>query len=102
MNRLEAKLLRFTGIALCVLLALYFAYHAVYGSQGLRRHQQLESEVAAKGTELQKLQAERAALEKRTQGLRPESLDADMLDEQARKQLGYGKDGEAVILTPSR
>jgi cell division protein FtsB len=91
--------LRIGGIILLGLVSLYFIYHAVYGTQGIRRQHELQGEVDARAAELGKLQAERAALEKRTQGLRPESIDPDMLDEQARRQLGYGKDGEAVILT---
>ncbi|MGE3770871.1 MAG: septum formation initiator family protein [Bdellovibrionales bacterium] len=100
MRRSPNRWLRFLGLGVAALLGLYFTYHAVYGTQGLRREQVLAKDVQAKQEELDKLHAEREALEKRTQGLRPESIDPDMLDEEARKQLGYGKDGEKVILTP--
>jgi len=99
-TRLEGRLLRFMGIAMVALLSLYFTYHAIYGTQGIRRQQVLSDDVSAREAELQRLQNERQSLEKRTTGLRPESIDPDMLDEQARKQLGYTKDGERVLLTP--
>jgi cell division protein FtsB len=90
-----------TGIVgVVILLSFYFTYHAIYGGQGVRREQTLAKEVTATAAQLQKLQADRQALEKRTNGLRPESIDPDMLEEQARKQLGFGKDGEQVVLTP--
>ena len=43
---------------------------------------------------------QRAELEHRVSLLRPDSLDPDLLEEQARRLLNFGFANEAIILTP--
>ena len=43
------------------------------------------------------LTAERATLEHRVTLLRPDSLDRDLLEEQARKMLNYGHADEIIV-----
>lgn len=60
----------------------------------------LEKEIAKSEQQLGALRAEREAMDHKVYLLRPTHLDADMLDEQARKQLGYIKPNEIMILLP--
>ncbi len=78
----------------------YFLYHTVEGDRGWIAQVHLQNEVAKAEDTLAKLKQERQALEHRVQLMRPESLDPDLLDEQARKELNYSKPNEIVILTP--
>ena len=79
-------------------LVLYFGYFAIYGSHGLVNWVRLQHEIDAKQTELEGIRAERAALEHRVHLLRPESVDPDLLEEQARARLGLSESDEVVIL----
>lgn len=92
--------LRIVALVISALLLVYFAFYALYGDRGLLAQRRLERDVAITADKLEKMKAERLLLEKKTSGLRPESLDADLIDEQARKQLGITKEGEQVIVTP--
>ena len=60
----------------------------------LKKH--LSQKVDKSKNDLEILKAERLHLEHRVKLLSPESLDLDLLDEQARKLLGYSKVGETV------
>lgn len=76
-----------------VLLLGYFSYHAVSGDRGLLALMQLSQKVEEAKKELDQTNAERLKLEHKVSLLKDESLDLDLLDEQARKLLGYvGKD----------
>ena len=83
-------------IGLCALV--YFGFHLVAGERGLRAWVRLGDELAVARADLAISQAEQAALEQHVGLMRPDSLDPDMLDEQARLVLGYAREDEVVIL----
>lgn len=85
------------GLTVFALVA-YFGYFAVYGNHGLVTWLRLDHEIATKRTELEQLQAQRGVLEHRVRLLRPESVDPDLLEEQARARLGLADRDEVVIL----
>lgn len=78
----------------------YFAFHAFHGERGVfalfqNQHQLIEVE-----HDLQVARSERMTLEKRVSGLRVNSLDLDLLDEQARNMLGLSKENEMIMVWP--
>ncbi len=79
-----------------VLLLAYFCYHAVSGDRGLLALMKLSNQVEQSRQELDNVNFERLKLEHRVSLLRDESLDLDLLDEQARKLLGYVGTDETV------
>ena len=83
---------------LVMALVGYFSYFAVLGNHGLLRWSRLQATVEAKQAELDRLKDERLALQRRVSLLRPESVDDDMLEEQARSRLGLTEADEVVIL----
>jgi cell division protein FtsB len=83
-------------------LVIYFGYFAIYGKHGLISWIQLNHEIELKQAELERIRGERAALEHRVQLLRPESVDPDLLEEQARARLGLSEPDEVVILKGKR
>ena len=82
-------------------LAAYFGYHAVNGSRGLFAWQQVTTDLEASRQELEALRAARAALEGRVTRLRPDSLDPDLIDELARKELSFVEPLDVIILLES-
>jgi len=87
------------GFPLIVMsLVAYFGYFAVYGNHGLINWMRLQHEIEVKQAEVDHVRAEREALEHRVRLLRPESVDPDLLEEQARARLGLSGPDEVIIL----
>mgnify|MGYP001473012425 FL=1 len=102
----QTKLKRATrglGFPLVVMaLVLYFGYFVVYGNHGVVNWIRLNHEIELKQAELDRVRDERLALEHRVRLLRPESVDPDLLEEQARARLGLSEPDEVVILKDKR
>ena len=81
----------------CLCAIGYFAYHTLQGHRSLITYVHLENELAAAQVELAAAAQRRLRLERRVALLRPENIDRDILDEQARKVLGLGHADEVVI-----
>ena len=79
-------------------LAAYFGYHAVSGSRGLLAWQEVTAALEASRGELQAVRAGRAALEGRVVRLRRDSLDPDLIDELARRELSFVAPLDVIIL----
>ncbi len=60
----------------------------------------MQHEVGRAETTLSRLRKEREELQHRTQLLKNESLDPDLLEEKSRELLNYSKPNEIIILTP--
>lgn len=83
---------------LLLLASIYLVYHAVQGNYGLLAMRELDHHLV----QLQTLSAaarERVIwLEARTDNLRPDNLDPELLDERAREILGFSRRDEWVVL----
>jgi cell division protein FtsB len=79
-------------------LAAYFGYHAVDGSRGLFAWREVNADLEASRQELERLRAERRRLEQRVMRLRHDSLDPDLIDELARKELSFVEPLDVIIL----
>ena len=77
----------------------YFGYHAFSGSFGLWAMDRLEADAVRLTAELTTLQAERTRLEAEVAAVRPASLDADIVDLDARRTLNMIRPDEVVIAT---
>jgi cell division protein FtsB len=75
----------------------YFGFHAFTGSFGKWAMDRMEGEATTLQAELGQLQVEHESLEKRVALLRPESLDADLVDTKARTELNLLRPDEVVI-----
>jgi cell division protein FtsB len=76
-----------------VILALVFAYHAVFGHNGITAYAQKRSEDQALSEEIQKLQSENARLQTHVDHLRN---DPDAIEHEARERLHYARPGEVI------
>lgn len=92
-------------IILNIFLALllgYFVFHCIYGNKGIIAYLKVNGQLEKAHDELRSLQAERVELEHNVKLLRTESLNKDMLDEQARKVLGVAAPTEQVFTTKNQ
>jgi cell division protein FtsB len=78
----------------------YFGFHAFTGYYGIWSSIRFEQEGRELEAELAALKTERQGLEQRVMMLRPESLDADMIDERARLSLNFMRPNEVTIMLP--
>jgi len=76
----------------------FFGWHAKYGARSFAYQQSVRERLALAKIELDQIRARRKALQAHVRLLRPDSLDADMLDEQARRMLGFARPDEVVSL----
>lgn len=95
-KRIRQILLSIVG----VLVVGYFLYHTIQGERGWFAMLRMQHEVGLAEETLSKLEKEREDLENRTQLLRNNNLDPDLLDEKSRELLNYSKPNEIIILTP--
>ena len=80
----------------------YFAFHAYHGNHGIVAKRAFELEAAQLERERNELRAEREGWERRIALLKPESLDPDLVDELARRDLFFAHPNDLVTLRPGR
>jgi cell division protein FtsB len=81
-----------TALGLYVMAALligYFGVNAFSGNHGLKATEDIDQQLTALSTDLDRLKREHAQWERRVALLRPDRVDPDMLDERARALLDY-------------
>ncbi len=83
---------------LLIAVLLYFVFHLLYGNRGIVAYFRLNQKLDNSVKELDTLKAERLEIEHKVNSLKPESLDRDLLDEQARKGLGMAGEKERVFV----
>lgn len=89
MKYLNKRYSRLSLIAIfAMMMSVYCLYHLVQGPQGLLVSKRLELHNQYLSAELEKVQAERVALEDRVNRMRNSSIDTDMLEQQALYFLG--------------
>ena len=90
------KLLIFNTVMF--ILIIYFVYHFLSGERGLMAFIRLKSVIEEQNKSLEALKTERIHLENIVNGLNPKTLDLDMLDEIARRELGLIAPDEKMIV----
>lgn len=82
-----------------VVVVGYFLYHTIQGDRGWFAMLRMQHEVSVAEGTLAKLQKDREELQHRTELLRNDNMDPDLLEEKSRELLNYSKPNEIVILT---
>ncbi len=80
-----------------LLLAGYLGYHAYEGERGWRAQHLLADRIAVAEARWTTVVEQRRTLERRVEALAPGALDRDLLDQQARLLLGYGRPDELLL-----
>ena len=85
------------GAIVATLVVVYLVGHALTGERGLFVLMKEQRRLEALNKELEIASADRKALEHKVQMMGSNSLDLDLLDEQARRYLGKADKDEMVI-----
>lgn len=83
--------------AVCLSLLGFVGWHGLYGSRSLDRSHALDERVKTLEASLDSVRAEREAFEAHVRLMRPESIDPDLVEELARKTLGFTRKGDIVV-----
>ncbi|WP_158305849.1 FtsB family cell division protein [Parvularcula bermudensis] len=83
--------------AFLVVTTGYNALLTVNSDEGLIVAERLEADIAARRDHLAALQSQKTALEERTDRLREDRLDKDLLDEKVRSVLGLARPDEYLV-----
>ncbi|MCX5514711.1 septum formation inhibitor [Kaistia algarum] len=95
--RKNSRLRRFLLPLGSLAVLAYFGYHSFNGDYGIWSRDRMQREAIGLEAELVSLKQQRASLEHRVALLRPTSLDPDMIDERARRNLNVLHPDEIVI-----
>ena len=83
---------------LTVAFLSYFGFHAYHGEYGINAKYQTEARIVEARQRLDTTTADRKELERRVQLLHDGTIEQDMLDEYARRSLGYARTDEVTIM----
>jgi cell division protein FtsB len=89
-------------LLLCLGALSYFVNQAFLQRHGLETKPKLLERSVALGQELVRLEAVRAMLERDTGRLAADPPDLDLLDEHARRVLGFQRPGDLMVVFPAR
>ena len=82
----------------CLALLGYVAWQGVYGPRSFHYRDKLGRQYAQMQADLVAVSGERVAREEQVQRLRPETIDADLVDELARRDLNMAAPSDFVVL----
>ena len=91
-----------TVTIVCFCLLGFFGWHSLYGKRSFANQEKILMKVAELEDTRDNIKSKREILETRVSLLRPESIDPDMLEEVARKMLGFTRPNEIVVSEPLR
>ncbi|MEK6733948.1 MAG: septum formation initiator family protein [Pseudomonadota bacterium] len=99
MSRLSIRSFLLTFFSAAIIC--YFCYHIISGGRGVLAYFKLNSQISSLYSELEMVRAERLTLEHKTNLLKSDSLDLDLLEEQAKSILGYARPQENLYIDDS-
>lgn len=91
------RLQKALGPILATCLLSYFVYHLIQGERGLLSWMRLKQKIKIAEEKLTQIQEEQINLAHRVHLMSPNTLDIDMLEEQAREKLGLANNDELII-----
>ncbi len=87
----------FVSYFIALALIIYFCFFIIFGDKGLITLFVLQNQINNKEISRQEAANKMQNKKNMVDGMKPESLDIDLLDEQARKTLGYAGKNEVII-----
>ncbi len=89
------------GPLLGAALTTYFVYHTIEGDRGLHAWRDINQQLRMAKDQYATVETERDALEHKVDGLNPNHVDPDLLDQQIRAQLDLVSPDEVILMQPS-
>ena len=99
-RRLSSVLLPLALYAVSAGASSYFIWHTWNGNRGMKAKVEFRAQAKALQAELSQLKSERSGLERRIAMMRAESVERDILEEEARRQLGRVHRNDVVVFLP--
>jgi cell division protein FtsB len=96
-RRLRSILLPLLLYAVSGSISSYFIWHAVHGDRGLKTKEEYRGQMTQLILENAGLRSERDQLDRRVSMMRAEAVERDILEEEARVQLGRVHKNDVVI-----
>jgi len=87
----------FIGYFIAIFAIFYFTFFTLFGDKGLIEYFAVKKQIENKEVTKEELAAKMRTKKNMVDGMNLEALDIDLLDEQARKVLGYAGKNEVVI-----
>lgn len=87
----------FIGYFIAIFAIFYFTFFTFFGDKGLIEYFALKKQIENKEITKEELATKMQAKKNMVDGMNSEALDVDLLDEQARKVLGYAGKNEVII-----
>lgn len=101
-TRVRAILIPLVTYSLAGAAVGYFVWQARYGSRGLETAAEYKTQIAALGGQYQALKSERQLWEHRVALMQSDSVDRDLLDEEARVLLSRFDRRELIVFLDAR
>ena len=79
------------------LILLYLLFNIFDGNNGLLSHSRLNAEIASLETKIENIKSSNSLYEVKISSIRKHDKNTDLVDEQIRNVLGYGKNKEFII-----
>jgi len=95
---LKNKIILYLSFLITFFIFIYLLYFLINGQRGLLKYFYLNNQAIKYNQTLVNLQAENNYYIDRMKRLKPNTVDLDFLDEQARKKLGLIDKNEIVII----
>ncbi len=95
--RFKRKFRLFVFPLIALTIAVYFIYHAVEGSRGLRRYFELKRQIRLERKVQELTKQRKTELESKIDRLSVEHMDTDFLEEQVKRSLGAGQENEYIL-----
>ena len=95
---IKNKIILYLSFLITFFIFIYLVYFFINGQRGLLKYLYLTKQAEEYDNTLAKLQNDNNYYLDRTKRLKPNTLDLDYLDEQARKKLGLIDKNEIVII----
>ena len=92
------KIILYLSFLITFFIFIYLVYFLINGQRGLLKYLYLTKQAQEHDSSLANLQNDNNYYLDRTKRLKPNTLDLDYLDEQARKKLGLIDKNEIVII----
>lgn len=87
----------FVGYFIGFAVILYFVFCTIFGSKGWFEYRTLKSQIINKESIKQDLLSKMQVKQNMVEGMNLNSLDVDLLDEEARRVLGYAGKNEVIV-----
>tara|TARA_S200000501_G_C20770866_1_gene720509 strand:- start:802 stop:1116 length:315 start_codon:yes stop_codon:yes gene_type:complete len=100
MNRilnLSSRIRKYYPYFFLPLIIIYISFNIFDGNNGLLSHARLDNEIISLESKINSLKTDNNLIQIKISSLQNLSSDSDLIDEQVRNVLGYGKSNEYII-----